>query len=104
MDGNVWVSLLQQIIDGELKPLARAISLIENELQGYEQFLQSLPTSDNPIIGITGPPGAGKSTLTDALIAAMVADKNRVGVICVDPSSPFNLGALLGDKKSSNRA
>ena len=51
MDGNVWASLLQQIIAGEAKPLARAISLIENEVQGYEQFLQSLPTSGNPIIG-----------------------------------------------------
>ena len=98
MDGNVWVSLLQQIIDGEAKPLARVISLIENEVRGYEQFLQNLPTSGNPIIGITGPPGAGKSTLTDALIGAIVADNKRVAVICVDPSSPFNLGALLGDR------
>ncbi len=95
---NTWQVLLQEIISGQPKSLARAISLIENEVQGYEEFLQSLPESTTPIIGITGPPGAGKSTLTDALIAAMVADGKRVGVICVDPSSPFNLGALLGDR------
>lgn len=50
------------------------------------------------ITGITGPPGAGKSTLVDALIGAMVAQGKKVGVLCVDPSSPFNLGALLGDR------
>ena len=95
---NTWQVLLPEILSGHPKPLARAISLIENEVQGYEEFLQNLPESTTPIIGITGPPGAGKSTLTDALIAAMVADGKRVGVICVDPSSPFNLGALLGDR------
>lgn len=98
MDNSVWSSLLQHIVCGHPKPLARAISLIENEVTGYEQFLQNLPESDTPLIGITGPPGAGKSTLTDALIGVMVSDNKKVGVICVDPSSPFNLGALLGDR------
>lgn len=50
------------------------------------------------MIGITGPPGAGKSTLTDALIGEMVRAGNKVAVLCVDPSSPFNMGALLGDR------
>jgi LAO/AO transport system kinase len=50
------------------------------------------------IIGITGPPGAGKSTLVDALIGDLVNNKNKVAVLCIDPSSPFNLGALLGDR------
>ena len=98
MSQNTWQILLHEITGGKFKPLARAISLVENEVKGYDFFLQSLPASDTPLIGITGPPGAGKSTLTDALISAMVADGKRIGVICVDPSSPFNLGALLGDR------
>ena len=98
MDKNTWPGLLRDIVAGDTKSLARAISLVENEVEGYEQFLQNLPESNTPIIGITGPPGAGKSTLTDALIGAMVADGKKVGIICVDPSSPFNFGALLGDR------
>ena len=98
MEKNTWQLLLQEIIGGKFKSLARAISLVENEVDGNEIFLQNLPASSTPLIGITGPPGAGKSTLTDALIGEMVADGKKVGVICVDPSSPFNLGALLGDR------
>ena len=89
---------LQQIKSGDVKTLARTISLIENGVAGYFDFLQSLPSSSTKIIGITGPPGAGKSTLTDALIGEIVSQNKKVGVLCVDPSSPFNLGALLGDR------
>ena len=91
--------LLQQIQDGDIKSLARCISLVENEAEGYEEFLEQLPANNSTkIIGITGPPGAGKSTLTDALIGELIKDKKRVGVLCVDPSSPFNFGSLLGDR------
>ena len=83
---------------GNTKSLARTISLVENEVEGYEWLLQQLPASAAKITGITGPPGAGKSTLTDALIGEIVAQNKKVGVLCVDPSSPFNLGALLGDR------
>ena len=95
----MWQQLKDQLVSGDIKSLARSISLVENEVEGYEEFMQSLPTNNsNNIIGITGPPGAGKSTLTDALIGALVADGKRVAILCVDPSSPFNLGALLGDR------
>lgn len=95
----MWQQLLEEIIKGEVKGLARAISFIENEEKGFDELLRSLP--ENPkaqIIGVTGPPGAGKSTLVDGLISEMIAAGKRVAVLCVDPSSPFNLGALLGDR------
>lgn len=94
----MWMSLQEELKNGNVKSLARSISLIENEVAGYETFLQSLPAASTPVIGITGPPGAGKSTLTDSLIGLLVNKNKKVAVLCVDPSSPFNLGALLGDR------
>ncbi|MFM2138341.1 MAG: methylmalonyl Co-A mutase-associated GTPase MeaB [Bacteroidota bacterium] len=93
-----WQALLQQVISGDMRALARAISLVENEYPGYETLLRALPPSPVRIIGLTGPPGAGKSTLADALIGQLTDKGKRVGIVCVDPSSPFNLGALLGDR------
>lgn len=94
----MWQQYLQQIQQGDVKALARCISLVENEVSGYQELLQLLPFSHKPVIGITGPPGAGKSTLTDALVGVLAAANKKTGVLCVDPSSPFNLGALLGDR------
>lgn len=82
----------------DFKLLARGISIIENQVQGFEGLLLNLKASSAKIIGITGPPGAGKSALTDVLIGEMIGDKKKVAVLCVDPSSPFNKGALLGDR------
>ena len=93
-DESIW----QSIQDGDRRLLARLISLIENQGAGYEDLLRSLPAGNTPVIGITGPPGAGKSTLVDALIGHWVATGKKVAVICVDPSSPFHHGALLGDR------
>jgi len=95
----MWQDLLQQVKEGNTKALARCISLIENEYTGYENLLQLLPASSSKkIIGITGPPGAGKSTLTDALTGEFLKQDKKVAILCIDPSSPFNLGALLGDR------
>ena len=89
---------MQSILEGDIRMLSRSISLVENGVSGYEQLLQALPPGNTPIIGITGPPGAGKSTLVDALIGEWVKKGQRVAVLCVDPSSAFHGGALLGDR------
>lgn len=94
----MWQELLQQITAGDFKALARSISLVENEVKGYEELLQSLPKGNTPVIGMTGPPGAGKSTLTDALIGEITKEGKKIAILCIDPSSPFNLGAVLGDR------
>lgn len=95
----MWQEMLQQVTTGNERALARAISFIENEQPGYDELLQSLPSNNaTKIVGITGPPGAGKSTLVDGLINQYVQEGKRVAVLCVDPSSPFNLGAVLGDR------
>src|SRR6476660_1510696 len=91
--------LLSQIKKGDIKSLSRAISFIENEQQGHDDLLRSLSDDHAPkIIGITGPPGAGKSTLVDALIDELIREEKKVAVLCIDPSSPFNFGAVLGDR------
>ena len=95
MNFNKQTELLKQ---GDFKTLSRSISLVENEVQGYENLLVQLQLSSAKIIGITGAPGAGKSSLVDALIGEMVNDEKKVGVLCIDPSSPFNKGALLVDR------
>jgi GTPase len=91
--------LLAQIKNGDIKSLARAISFIENEEKNHEELLRSLSHDrGQKIIGITGPPGAGKSTLVDALIDELIKEGKKIAVLCIDPSSPFNLGAILGDR------
>lgn len=94
----MWQQLLTGIIQEDQRALARSISYVENEVSGYETFLSQLPAGNAAITGITGPPGAGKSTLVDALIHEWVSKEKKVAVLCVDPSSPFNLGAVLGDR------
>lgn len=91
--------IIEGLQHGDKKALARAISLVENESEGYEEILlQTYPNASVNIIGVTGPPGAGKSTLVDGLIREMTIQGLSVGVLCVDPSSPFNMGSILGDR------
>jgi LAO/AO transport system kinase len=94
----MWQTLHSELVKGDTKALARSISLVESEAEGFDNFLASLPTQATKIIGITGPPGAGKSTLVDLLIEEIIKEEKRAAVLCVDPSSPFHLGALLGDR------
>ena len=82
----------------DFKTLARTISLVENEAENFETLLQQLQPNDIPVIGFTGPPGAGKSTLLNAVIGVLLDENKKIGLVLVDPSSPFNLGALLGDR------
>jgi LAO/AO transport system kinase len=92
------ISSIELLKKGDFKTISRAISYVENEVPGYENMLKQLQPGTAKIIGITGAPGAGKSSLVDALIGEIITDKKKVGVLCVDPSSPFNKGALLGDR------
>jgi len=91
--------LLKAMQAGDTRALARAITCVENELEGYEELLTSLTfPKPVPVIGITGPPGAGKSTLISMLIKASLEEGKKVGIVAVDPTSPFTNGSLLGDR------
>jgi len=81
------------------KLLARHLTLVENDLPGANHLLKNLKFNTTvPVVGLTGPPGAGKSTLVNALTAEMVKQGKKVAVLAVDPTSPFNMGSLLGDR------
>lgn len=91
---------IDRIISGDKRAISRAISLVENEAKDKIELLQALyhHTGKAYRIGITGPPGAGKSTITDCLIKNLTKKNFQIGVIAVDPTSPFTGGALLGDR------
>ena len=92
--------MLDRFLEGDERALARAITLIEAEDARSADLLRSLRALGrrSVVVGITGAPGAGKSTLTDVLITACRARGERVAVLAVDPSSPFSGGAILGDR------
>jgi LAO/AO transport system kinase len=92
--------LLADLTAGKTAALARAISAVENGRPGFERLLAGVHRSLGRArrIGVTGPPGAGKSTLVERLVLAYRAAGLRVGVVAVDPTSPFSGGALLGDR------
>jgi LAO/AO transport system kinase len=93
-------SLIQQVRSGEVRSLARAISMVENRIPGWSDLLKALfPHSGRArVIGLTGAPGAGKSTLVDQLTRHYRRHKRTVGIVAVDPTSPYTGGAILGDR------
>ncbi len=95
--------LIKGLHEGDKKSLARCISLVENESEGSEEILKSLHFKEQvPVIGITGPPGGGKSTFINALVKKWSDENKSVAVVAVDPTSPFNFGSLLGDRLRLN--
>jgi LAO/AO transport system kinase len=93
--------LLQQLHRGDSRSIGRAISLVEDQNPAAEKILAGLDQArieQSLILGITGPPGAGKSTLTAGLIRQLRKLDHRVGIIAIDPSSPVSGGAILGDR------
>ena len=93
-------TLAQRLLDGDRRALARAITLVEDDRpEGWELVKEVYPhTGKAAVVGFTGPPGVGKSTLIGALTKAKRAAGRTVGVLSIDPSSPFTQGALLGDR------
>ena len=92
--------LVSKINKKDKVALSHSITIIENRLSGYQDILSSIyPLRKNvQKIGITGPPGAGKSTITNKLCERYLKKNKKVAIICVDPTSPFNGGAILGDR------
>lgn len=90
--------LVSQVKLDKYLGLARALTMVENDLPGSSDLLRCLRPSDAPVIGITGPPGAGKSTLVNSIINRLSEKGKRIAVLAIDPSSPFNLGSILGDR------
>ena len=94
------VSLVDRVLAGDPRAIARAITLIEDESPAGAALVRGIfaRTGRAYLIGVTGPPGAGKSTLVDKLTAAIRTTGRTVGVVAVDPTSPFTGGAILGDR------
>ena len=91
-------TLAISINNGDRKSLARAITMVENEMEGSENLLKLIQPKETPILGFTGPPGAGKSTLINAFLRHIISLNKKAAVIAVDPTSPFNYGSLLADR------
>ena len=94
---KIWI---EQLRSGDVRTLARAISTVENRAPGWSELLKELfPHSGKArVLGLTGPPGAGKSTLVDQLARFYRKEDHKVGIIAVDPTSPYTGGAILGDR------
>src|SRR5262245_16687111 len=93
-------ALTEAMLAGDRVALARLITLVENRMSGSAEIMSRVYNACGKAfkIGITGPPGAGKSTLTSSIIEHLRAEERTVGVVAIDPSSPFSGGSVLGDR------
>lgn len=93
-------NFLDKIFKGDVRSSARLMRLVDDRSPGYEEYMKNIwaATGRAHIIGITGAPGAGKSTITDRLIGKLREEGKSVGVVAIDPTSPFSGGAILGDR------
>lgn len=105
MDDAAVKRLVERLVAGDRRACARAISTVEDEVEGAEALLALVQPLGGRAqrVGVTGPPGAGKSTLVEALVLELRKQGKTVGVVCVDPTSPFTGGALLGDRIRMDR-
>jgi LAO/AO transport system kinase len=96
----IYSQLIEKMLTGDKRACAKLITAVENEPDKAEIIIREIHqyTGNAHIIGITGPPGAGKSTLTDKIIKALINEGNKVGVIAIDPTSPYSGGSILGDR------
>ena len=92
--------LIGKMLSGDKRACAKLITAVENEPDKAEKIIREIHqyTGNAHIIGITGPPGAGKSTLTDKIVKELISEGNKVGVIAIDPTSPYSGGSILGDR------
>lgn len=96
---NTYLSLIKAIEQGSFNALARAITFVENDIPPATELLRTMQVNSTiPVVGITGPPGAGKSTLVNAITKQIVKEGKKIAILAVDPTSPFNFGSLLGDR------
>lgn len=98
------MDLVKGLLSGSRLALARAITAVESEYDNAVEIMQAIypKTGNARILGITGAPGAGKSTLTDKVVKQYLAQDKRIGIVAVDPTSPFSGGAILGDRIRMN--
>ena len=94
------MDLVKEVLKGNARAVAKAISLVENNGKNTQEMMKKIfpYTGKSVIVGVTGSPGSGKSTLVDQMVEYLRKDKSKIGIIAVDPTSPFSGGAILGDR------